>query len=166
MRARCGSPPPSQVPRVALVLCPTRLSSSQADMPSRLPRRSRQVPRLLLHAHRCPPSRDAQTLGLRIDGSRGSFGFTSVTACRFATVAERRLNPTYLNAPVARTRPVGRYTLNRQFAWEAPFILQDDKHLLSAYRELRKGRADGKFARESRIDWQSQAFNGFIAAQL
>jgi hypothetical protein len=49
---------------------------------------------------------------------------------------QRRLDPTYSNGPVARTRPVGRYTLNRQFAWEAPLILQDRKHLLSAYMHL------------------------------
>jgi hypothetical protein len=44
-----------------------------------------------------------------------------------------RPNPSYLNAPVARTRPVGRYTLNRQLAWKAPFILQDRERLCSAY---------------------------------
>ena len=36
-----------------------------------------------------------------------------------------RLDPMYLNAPVARTRPIGRYTLNRKLAWKTPFILQD-----------------------------------------
>ncbi|MCX7016348.1 MAG: hypothetical protein NTW86_27965, partial [Candidatus Sumerlaeota bacterium] len=36
-----------------------------------------------------------------------------------------RLDPVNLSAPVARTRPTGRYTLNRQLAWKAPFILQD-----------------------------------------
>ena len=41
-----------------------------------------------------------------------------------------------LNAPVARSRPMGRYTLNRQLAREAPFILQDHKHLVSAYGRL------------------------------
>jgi len=44
-----------------------------------------------------------------------------------------RPNPSYLNAPVARTRPVGRHTLNRQLAWKAPFILQDRERLCSAY---------------------------------
>ena len=44
-----------------------------------------------------------------------------------------RLFPAYLNAPVARSRPAGRYTLNRQLAWEAPFILQESERLSSAY---------------------------------
>jgi hypothetical protein len=41
-----------------------------------------------------------------------------------------------LSVPVARTRPVGRYTLNRQLAWKAPFILQDRERLCSAYAHL------------------------------
>ena len=48
----------------------------------------------------------------------------------------RRLNPANLNAPVARSRPAGRYTLNRQLAWKAPFILQDRERLGSAYAHL------------------------------
>jgi hypothetical protein len=47
-----------------------------------------------------------------------------------------RLFPAYLNAPVARSRPAGRYTPNRQLAWEAPFILRDDEHLGSAYAHV------------------------------
>ena len=33
--------------------------------------------------------------------------------------------PMNLNVPVTRSRPTGRYTLNRQLAQKAPFILQD-----------------------------------------
>jgi hypothetical protein len=47
-----------------------------------------------------------------------------------------RLNPANLNASVARKRPAGRYTLNRQLEWEAPFILQDNERLSSAYAHL------------------------------
>ena len=49
------------------------------------------------------------------------------------TLAGRRFDPMNLNAPVARSRPMGRYTLNRQLAWKAPFILQNHKRLRSAY---------------------------------
>jgi hypothetical protein len=41
--------------------------------------------------------------------------------------------PTNLNVPVTRTRPVGRYALNRQLKRKAPFILQDNERLGSAY---------------------------------
>ena len=50
------------------------------------------------------------------------YGLTGVTARRTARrhtprpSRGRRLNPMYSNAPVARTRPIGRYTLNRQLA--------------------------------------------------
>jgi hypothetical protein len=64
---------------------------------------------------------------------RGSYGFTGVTARRFVTAALRRLNPANLSVTVARPRSAGHYTLNRQLAWKAPFILQDREHLGSAY---------------------------------
>jgi hypothetical protein len=56
---------------------------------------------------------------------------------------ERRLDPAYLNAPVARSRPAGRYTLNRQLAWEAPFILRENERLRWAYAHLRLARLTG-----------------------
>jgi hypothetical protein len=48
----------------------------------------------------------------------------------------RRFDPANLNVAVARPRPAGRYTLNRQLAWKAPFILQDRERLSSAYAQI------------------------------
>jgi hypothetical protein len=58
---------------------------------------------------------------------------------------ERRLDPAYLNAPVARSRPAGRYTLNRQLAWEAPFILRENERLRWAYAYLKDAARDSQF---------------------
>ena len=130
------APAPRQVSRVALSFCPA--GTAKPSGPSRRPRRS-PMPFAPVARHavstfvRCAKTRPADSTISRLLWVHWCYG--PPVRHRHA-LRGWRPNPTYLNAPVARTRPVGRYTLNRQLAWKAPFILQDREHLCSAYAHL------------------------------
>jgi len=82
MRLGCGPPPhQGRSPELRSHSVPTCRPADPAAVPCRL---------RLLYGLGCQPLSSVKRLGLRIEVSRGSHGFTVVTARRFATVPSSR----------------------------------------------------------------------------